>query len=52
MDEIFEEGIEIIKQGEKILSAKDKLANIAIINEKNEKNGFFTILWNRLTQLF
>ncbi|MCF6172959.1 MAG: cell division protein FtsA [Campylobacteraceae bacterium] len=52
MVDIFEEGIEIVKQGDKILSAKDKLANIAIINEKNEKNGFFTSLWNRLTQLF
>ncbi|NOX15163.1 MAG: cell division protein FtsA [Epsilonproteobacteria bacterium] len=52
MNDIFEEGIEIVKQGDKILSAKDKLANIAIINEKNEKDGFFTSLWNRLTQLF
>ncbi len=52
MNEIFDEGIEMVKQGDKVLSAKDKLANIAIINEKTEKNGFFASLWNRLTQLF
>jgi len=52
MNDIFREGIEVIKKGDKILSAKDKLASIADINEKNEKNGFFASLWNRLTQLF
>jgi cell division protein FtsA len=49
MNDIFEEGIEIVKKGGKILSTKDKLANIADINDKN---GFFASLWNRLTQLF
>ena len=52
IDDILEEGIEIVKQGNKILSTKDKLANIADINDKNDKNGFFASLWNRLTQLF
>jgi len=52
IDDILEEGIEIVKQGDKILSTKDKLANIADINDKNDKNGFFASLWNRLTQLF
>ncbi len=52
IDDILEEGIEIVKQGDKILSTKDKLANIADINDKNDKNGFFANLWNRLTQLF
>ncbi|WP_331774006.1 cell division protein FtsA [Sulfurospirillum sp. 1612] len=49
---LFEEEPEVIKKSDEMLSAKDKLANIAKINEKNEKNGFFTSLWNRLTQLF
>jgi cell division protein FtsA len=52
MNDILDEGIEIVKQGDKILSTKDKLANIADINDKNDKNGFFASLWNRLTQLF
>lgn len=49
---LFEEEPEMIKKSDDMMSTKDKLANIAIINEKNEKNGFFTSLWNRLTQLF
>jgi len=52
IDDMLEEGIEIVKQGDKILSTKDKLASIADINDKNDKNGFFASLWNRLTQLF
>jgi len=35
-----------------IESAKDKLANIAEIEEKNKKDGFISKLWNRMTQLF
>ena len=35
-----------------IESAKDKLANIANIDEKEQKDGFFSKIWNRMTQLF
>lgn len=35
-----------------ISTAKEKLANIAQISEKQENNGFFRQLWNRMTQLF
>jgi len=49
---LFKEEHEVIQKSDEMLSAKDKLANIAKINEKNDRNGFFTSLWNRLTQLF
>jgi len=39
----FESGIE---------SAKDKLANIANIEDKVKKDGFMSKVWNRMTQLF
>ena len=35
-----------------IESAKDKLANIANIDEKEQKDGFMSRVWNRMTQLF
>ena len=35
-----------------ITDVKDKLADIAIIKENKKKDGFFTNLWNHLTQLF
>jgi len=35
-----------------IESAKDKLANIADIGNKEMKDGFFSKVWNRMTQLF
>jgi cell division protein FtsA len=35
-----------------IESAKDKLANIANIEEKEQKDGFMSRVWNRMTQLF
>ena len=35
-----------------IESARDKLANIAEIKEKDSKDGFFSKVWNRMTQLF
>jgi len=50
-DSIIEEGIEVIKKDGSIVSPKDRLADLTMINENN-KNGFFTSLWNRLIQLF
>jgi len=38
-----EEGIE---------STKEKLSNIAVINEKRDKSGFASKMWNSLKQLF
>jgi len=38
--------------GSGIENAKDKLANIAEIKERDSGNGFFTKVWNRMTQLF
>ncbi|HIP30148.1 MAG TPA: cell division protein FtsA [Sulfurospirillum arcachonense] len=35
-----------------IESARDKLANIANIDEKEQKDGFMSRVWNRITQLF
>ena len=35
-----------------IESAKDKLASIADIENKERKDGFFSKIWNRMTQLF
>ena len=35
-----------------IESAKDKLANIASIEEKKDSNSFWSKIWNRMTQLF
>ncbi len=35
-----------------IESAKDKLANIANIEEKEQKDGLLNRIWNRMTQLF
>ena len=39
----FDSGIE---------SAKDKLANIANIEDNDKKDGFMSKVWNRMTQLF
>ncbi len=53
MDNLYEDGIEkIIYPEDELSNAKDKLADIAIIKEKQKKDGFITNLWNRLTQLF
>lgn len=35
-----------------IESARDKLANIANIDKKEQKDGFMSRVWNRMTQLF
>ena len=35
-----------------IESAKDKLANIANIDKKEQKDGFMSRVWSRMTQLF
>ncbi len=55
IEETFiDEGIEKVSKVSKkdeILSPKDKLAELAIM-DNNKTDGFFTSLWNRLTQLF
>ncbi len=48
----IDEGLEIKSRKKEILSPKDKLAQLAIMDEKKNTNGFFTGIWNRLTQLF
>ncbi len=52
-DELYSDIESDSKDGEKdITDVKEKLADIAIIKEKEKKDGFFTNLWNHLTQLF
>ncbi|MFK5881157.1 MAG: cell division protein FtsA [Sulfurospirillum sp.] len=53
LEETFiEEGIEKVSKKDEILSPKDKFAELAIMDDNSKTNGFFTSLWNRLTQLF
>jgi len=53
LEETFiDEGIEKVIKKDKILSPKDKLAQLAIMEDDNKTDGFFKKLWNRLTQLF
>jgi len=51
-DTFIDEGIEKVIKKDKILSPKDKLAELAIMEDGNKTDGFFKKLWNRLTQLF
>ncbi len=54
LDEGLDEGIEVKskKDKDKILSPKDKLMELAIIDDQKNTNGFFAGMWNRLSQLF
>jgi len=51
-ENFIDEGIEKVSKKDEILSPKDKLAELAIMDNSNKTNGFFISLWNRLTQLF
>jgi cell division protein FtsA len=51
-ESFIDEGIEKVSKKDEILSPKDKLAELAVMDNKDRTNGFFTSLWNRLTQLF
>ena len=51
-ESFIDEGVEKISKKDEILSPKDKLAQLAIMDDSSKTNGFFTSLWNRLTQLF
>jgi len=42
----------LINEENGIESARDKLVNIASIEEKKDSNGFWSKMWNRMTQLF
>lgn len=46
------EGESLASEDNGMKSAKDKLASIADIKEKENSSGFLSKIWNRLTQLF
>ena len=51
-ESFIDESVEKISKKDEILSPKDKLAQLAIMDDNSKTNGFFINLWNRLTQLF
>ena len=54
MQDVFDgkDGDTLSNEDSGIKSAKDKLANIAEIKEKENSDGFLNKVWNRMTQIF